>query len=103
MDRRVQEIAEILSAHRGTRNKITSAAIARKIGIYEDDTHAQTRALIKQAAEQFDLPLAGDSNGYFIITSEDELNAYVANLNSRIAGIEERKQMIIRNFRKANK
>lgn len=103
MDTRIQEIAEILSSHRGAGNKITSAAIARKIGIYEDDTHAQTRALIKQAAEQFELPLAGDGKGYFMITSEEELNAYIANLNSRIAGIEERKQMIIRNFRKGKK
>lgn len=103
METQLQEIKEILSSHRGAGNKITSAAIARMIGIDEDDTHAQTRALIRQAAEQFALPLAGDNHGYFMITSENELNAYVANLNSRIAGIEERKQMIIRNFNKANR
>lgn len=103
MDNRLKEIADILSSHRGKGNEITSASIAKMIGIDEDDTHAQTRALIKQAAEKFELPLSSNNNGYFIITSEAELDSYVSNLDSRIKGIEDRKKTMIENYRKANK
>lgn len=102
MDKRLKEIAEILSKHRGKGNEITSARIAKMIGINEDDTHAQTRALIKQAAEKFELPLSSNRNGYFIMTSEAELERYMSNLDSRIKGIEERKKTMRENFRKTN-
>lgn len=103
MDIRIKEIAEILSSHRGKGNEITSAYIAKMIGIDEDDTHAQTRALIKQAAEEFYLPLSSNRNGYFIMTSEAELDSYMSNLDARISGIEERKRTMKENFRKASK
>ena len=103
MDKRLKTIAEILSAHRGEGNEITSASIAKIIGIDEDDTHAQTRALIKQAAEKFDLPLSSNGKGYFIMTTEAELERYMSNLDSRIKGIEDRKAIMRENFRKANK
>ena len=103
MDKRLKEITEILSSHRGKGNEITSACIAKMIGIDEDDTHAQTRALIKQAAEAFNLPLSSNRNGYFIMTSEAELDSYMSNLDSRIRGIEDRKRPMRENIRKANK
>ena len=40
----LEQIRDILLSHNGKRNPITSAEIARKIAIIEDDTHAQTRA-----------------------------------------------------------
>lgn len=47
----LEQIRDILLSHKGKRNPITSAEIARKIGIIEDDTHAQTRALILECAK----------------------------------------------------
>lgn len=103
MDGRIKKIAEILSSHRGKGNEITSARIAEMIGIREDDTHAGTRDLIKQAAEAFHLPLSSNGKGYFIIKSEEELEAYMSNLDARIKGIEKRKKMIRENFEEGNK
>lgn len=102
MDKRLKKIADILSKHRGEGNEITSSQIAKMIGIDEDDTHAQTRALIKQAAEVFGLPLSSNRKGYFIMTSEEELDSYMANLDARIRGIKERKETMRKNFEGEN-
>ena len=103
MDQRLKKIADILSTHRGKGNEITSARIAEMLGIDEDDTHAQTRALIKRAAEVFGLPLSSNGKGYFIMTSEAELKSYLSHLDARILGIEDRKKTMEENFRKENK
>ena len=59
----LEQIRDILLLHNGKRNPITSAEIARKIGIVEDDTHAQTRTLILECAENLNcrwLRIIGD-------------------------------------------
>lgn len=94
------KIKNLLLSHQGKRNPITSAEIAEALGINEDDTHAQTRALILECAEKFELPLAANNRGYYLITNQEEYDEYMDNLNSRSAGIEERKQIITKNFRR---
>lgn len=84
--------------HKGKQNRITSAKIALQLGIKEDDTHAKTRAYIFECAQKYKLPLAADNRGYYLITCQEEYDGYIANLNSRIAGIEERKKIITNNF-----
>lgn len=96
----LEQIKNILLLHRGKRNPITSAEIARIIGIVEDDTHAQTRALILECAEKYELPLAANNRGYYLISNQQEYNEYMANLDSRSAGIEERKRIITKNYRR---
>ena len=103
MDKCLKNIAEILSSHRGKGNEISSGQIAKMIGISENATHAKTRALIRKAAEKHELPLSSNKNGYFIMTSESELSDYMANLDSRIKGIEEHKAIMRENYRKVNK
>ena len=80
------------------RNK-TSAEIAKSLGIVEDDTHAQTRALILECAEKYELPLAANNRGYYLISDQQEYEEYMANLDSRSAGIEQRKRIITKNYR----
>lgn len=96
----LEQIKNILLLHSGKRNPITSAEIARIIGIVEDDTHAQTRALILECAEKYELPLAANNRGYYLISNQQEYNEYMANLDSRSAGIEERKRIITKNYRR---
>ena len=50
----LEQIREILLLHNGKKNPITSAEIAKSLGIVEDDTHAQTRALILECAEEYE-------------------------------------------------
>lgn len=95
----IEQIKNILISHKGRKNAITSAEIANIIGIDEDDTHAQTRALILDCAKKYKLPLAAINRGYYLITSRTEYNEYMNNLSSRIAGIEERKRIITENFK----
>ena len=95
----LEQIKEILKNHNGKRNPITSAEIAKIIGVIEDDTHAQTRALILECAEKYELPLAANSRGYYLISNQQEYDEYMTNLDSRSAGIEERKRIITKNYK----
>lgn len=95
----LEKIRNIILSHKGKRNAISSAEIARRIGIIEDDTHAQTRALLLECAEKYGLPLAASNKGYYLITSRQEFDEYMNNLDLRSAGIEARKRIIANNFK----
>lgn len=92
-------ILNILKGHIGKSNKVTSSQIAVQIGIHEDATHAKTRALILETAKKYKLPLAANNRGYYLIRTKAEYDEYIENLNSRIAGIEERKRIITDNYK----
>ena len=98
-----EQVQKILRMHQGKEHPIKSADIAKRLGIEEDDTHARTRTIIRKCAEKYHLPLLSNNKGYYLAQSEDELNQYRANLDSRIAGIEERKRIIIDNFKRQAK
>lgn len=93
-------IKNCLEQHKGKCNPVTSAEVAKIIGIIEDDTHAQTRALIFETAEIYGLPLAANHKGYYLITSDAEYDEYMENLDGRIEGIEQRKIIITKNYRR---
>lgn len=95
----LEQIREILLLHNGKKNPITSAEIAKSLGIVEDDTHAQTRALILECAEEYELPLAANNRGYYLISDQQEYEEYMANLDSRSAGIEQRKRIITKIYK----
>ncbi len=78
--------------------KFTSSDIANYLGIVEDDTHSRTRELIRETIETYEIPVFADNTGYKFIESKHELINYLRNLDSRIAGIEERKQIVQKNF-----
>ena len=96
----LKKINEILLNHKGKQNRITAGKIALALGINEDATHAKTRALIFECAKKYELPLAANNRGYYLITCQKEYDEYMANLNSRKAGIEERQEIITKNFDK---
>ena len=98
-----KRIQKILQTHKGKEHPITSAKIAEMLGIKEDDTHAKTRAIIRECAEEYYLPLLSSNRGYYLAQSENELNQYIKNLDSRIAGIKERKRIIKNNFERHGK
>lgn len=98
----LEQIRDMLVLHEGKRNSITSAEIAKQLHIVEDDTHAQTRALIFECAKQYNLPLAAGNKGYYLIADQEEYDEYMNNLDSRSAGIEERKRIITKNFKEKN-
>lgn len=99
----LEKIKNILQEHCGRSNKIKSREVADMMGYAEDDTHAGTRDLIRQAAEQYKLPLVADSAGYYLISDEKDYLEYMDNLDKRIRGIEERKAIITANYKEWNK
>lgn len=95
----IEHIKEILLKHKGRKNRITASTIAKEIGVVENATYAKTRALIFECAKAYKLPLAADTKGYYLITCKKEYDDYIVNLDSRIAGIEERKRIITQNYK----
>ena len=96
----LKKIKNILEKHVGKKNSVTSAKIAESIGIKEDATHAKTRALIFECAQENKLPVAATNRGYFLIETQDEYNDYIKNLDDRIRCIEFRKTIVSDNYRR---
>jgi hypothetical protein len=100
----MEVIKNILENHHGKVNPVTSAKIAIAIGNpNEDDTHASTRFKIKNCMKLYNLPVLSYNKGYYYAKTEDELAEYINNLDKRIAGIKERKIIVLKNFVEANK
>lgn len=93
-DARTQKIKIILENHQGKNNQISAGEIGRQIGIDEDATHVQVRGLILQAIEQFKLPVAGGSRGYYLISNKKELDEYFRGIDGRIQEMEKRKALV---------
>jgi hypothetical protein len=76
-------------------NPIHVRSICAKIGVDEgaDYSCPKTRDLIRELI--FDgNPIGSNSNGYFWITTYDELTEYIDSLQGRINGIEQRIKLI---------
>jgi hypothetical protein len=93
-DTRLQEIKEILEEHKGKSNQISAGEIGPQIGVEEDATHVQVRGLILQTIEEFGLPVAASSRGYYLISSEKELNEYLDGIEGRIEEMKKRKRLV---------
>ena len=97
----VRKIRDILVNHVGEKNAITARNISKAVGIEDGDTFIRTRVLIEKAIRIFRLPVAATTNsGYFFIANEDELYRYRRSLDGRKLEIEDRKQVVSRNFAK---
>ncbi|MCH5164084.1 MAG: hypothetical protein J1F36_03620 [Clostridiales bacterium] len=103
MDIKMEKLRDILLTHTGKQNRITSAQIAAQLGIIEDATYATTRALILATAEKYEIALAADARGYYVISNDEEYYNYMNNLDARISGICERKRIITSNYKGENR
>lgn len=65
--------------HKGENSRITSV----EIGAVTNLSGAEIRRIINESRSNF-VPIASDSNGYFIATQPNELDHTIAQLNSRI-------------------
>lgn len=77
---------------------VTSAALADRLGIDDGEANPKTREALRDLQKEREVPLIGTHAGYRIITSRAELDDCLDTLDSRIAGIEERKQHVIQAF-----
>lgn len=91
----VERARDILEDHVGEANAITSQELSDELGGLDSlDSTPQTRMVVREVLAQHQLPVAGSSNGYFVVASEDEYDAAIETLESRIIGIVERKSLL---------
>ena len=64
---------------KGETSRITSSEIGRLTNL----NGAEIRKMVNESRSKF-VPIASDSNGYYIATEPEELNHTIAQLNSRI-------------------
>lgn len=99
----LEKIEEILIQHKGKANAITSKEISKIIGYPMEDTQAKTRKAIWDTAKQFGLPLISSNKGFFIAETDDEIEAYNSNIQSRIDGMNATKEMANKNYQEWKK
>lgn len=90
-----QQVADVLSAHKGRENAISSKQIMHELGIDDAEARPNTRKLVREVIREYNLPVASTSDGYFVIDDADELEAELGSLDGRIEQIEERKRLIV--------
>lgn len=73
---------------------ITSGEVSDRVGINDGNGNPKTREVIRTLVEERNVPIAAGPNGYFFLESPDDLQHYLTGLDSRIAGIQERKRTV---------
>jgi len=96
---KLEKIKILLENHVGKGNEISAKVIEEEYGNPKDSTHRKARDLIDACIEKYHLPVAANTKGYFLISNEQEYDEYMALLDSRKEGIEERKCIITKFFK----
>lgn len=84
-------VKELLLDHKGADDPITSREINDEVGLDSVGSFPSTRAVIREIVLEDQIPIAGSSNGYYVLEEEEELEAYLDNLENRIMGLTERR------------
>lgn len=89
-----QQIIEFIVKNGSNGRRTTSSEIRNHFNIIETTTgNFKTRMRIKEAlltAVQLKIAIGADSRGYFIIENDIQFDNYVKNLQSRMAGMQDR-------------
>lgn len=88
---------QVEAALRQADGPITSGDLAERLNIDDAEANPKTREAIRNLVED-GRPIVGFSNGYRFIEDEDDLAWALDNLDSRIAGIEQRKQWLLQAY-----
>ncbi len=91
----------VLEQHRGQQNAITAPRIADSAGLYQDLAPAnrgtKVRKVLELSQDWWPWPICGDSEGYYLADTAEELAHAYATLSSRAVAIFRRR----RSFRRA--
>jgi hypothetical protein len=93
-------VASVLRRRVGADMAITAEDIASAAGLFaglsRESRRCKVRSVIRRHMLDFDFPVCGDSNGYYIAETPDELAHYHASMHSRIREIAIRMRSVIR-------
>lgn len=95
---KLERIKLLIEDHVGKGNEVSAQVIENEYGKPTDKTHRKARELIDACIEKYNMPIAANNKGYFLISNQREYDEYMANLDSRKAGIDKRKSLITRIF-----
>lgn len=98
-----EKIRDILLQHKGKANPVTSKTISAEFGYPMEDTQVLSRKTIHNVAEEYHLPLLSCNKGYYIAETEQELEEYNKNIDSRINNMDKRRNLINEYFRRENR
>ena len=96
---KLEKIKILLEDHVGKGNEVSAKVIEDEYGNSSDSTHRKARELIDACIEKYDLAIAANHKGYFLISNDEEYEEYMQNLESRKNGIDARKKIITRIFK----
>jgi hypothetical protein len=77
---------------------ITSAELAETITGEDAEANPKTREAMKILMRERDIPLVSNNNGNWIPVNDDAVQDKMSDLDARIAGIEERKDLLADNW-----
>lgn len=77
----------VLTSRRGSAAAITAPDIADAAGLWPDlsdiNRGTKVRKILEQTQDYWPFPICGDSSGYYVAATPDEMSHYSANLRSR--------------------
>lgn len=82
----------------GRQNAIPSSALGRRVGITDSNGNPETRFAIRDLMEATNAPIGSCADGYFIVAKRHELRDCLADLDSRMQGMRDRKRLLHENF-----
>lgn len=84
-------IWKILEQHRGAASAITAPQIAAAAGLWPDMSPAnagtKVRKILEQTQDWWPWPVCGDSEGFYLAVTAEEMAHYSANLRGRFGSI----------------
>ncbi|CQH63991.1 uncharacterized protein HHUB_4246 (plasmid) [Halobacterium hubeiense] len=90
-----EEIKQLILEAKGPSNAISSREINEQVDVDSVGSFPQTREIVRELLME-GIPIASNTNGYYVIESEEQLADYVDTLDSRMTGIAERRYGILR-------
>lgn len=88
-------VVDELEGRTSKEDAITSGELSERLGLDDGEANPEARELVRDAMEEHDLPVVSCHAGYWLADSPEEVENYIQNLDSRIAGIQERKRRLV--------
>jgi ABC-type uncharacterized transport system ATPase subunit len=97
VDEEIRErVREILVEEASADDPITSREISDRLDNDEVGSFPETRMIIRDILIEDQVPILGANHGYWVAETEEEIQSYLDNLETRITGIAERRFAIKR-------
>lgn len=93
-DETKQIVREMLLNHWGEDNPITSREINDVIEVDNVGSFPTTRRIVRNRLFEDGLPVASGNNGYYLIETQDELEAELESINGRVAKMLQRRREV---------